>query len=722
MLEALNLPRGGYVVLKNGKTLVQIGVPPETIKDSIKLMGEAPQYYIIPKNLLDRTTFLNVAEVEFPIYYNYFVKKRKTFIICTQEQRNSLNALFKESLIGPDYVYEDDFYSGVDSNILEEMLFFRRKDQTKKNELFDVFDSVEFVDINKDVNIESITIRKVDDRIYFFEDGKVLKIKVDNELRDFLDYDLKIIHKKSLNDRKLYNFRLPKFGFTCLGASNGFDPEGTTSGFILWINGKGIFIDPPAHSFDEVERNNIPISSIVAIILTHCHADHDAGTLQSMLRGSKERIYTTRTIWDSFRRKYSSLLGVEPEFFDNICDFRPIRVGKEINIENAIFKFHYALHSIPTIGFTVEFEGKTLFYSSDTFVSDRTKLLLDEGIISKERYEFIVGEFKKYDYILHEAGNGLIHTDISKLDFPMREGQYVYAFHLSEREYLNYISSNPNPSLLYPRQGIEGSVVILPQNRLSKFDVLTSVKLFLDLPLRNIKLLEEDSEFEEYKPGELIIQEGDTKNKDFFIIVEGYIKLFVGGKLYKEYLVFDFFGESAILTERGRSATIVAGDSGCKVLRVKSESFLQSVKGTKLYDKLLNLAKIRGKDTWEIFSTKYFEDFTPSMKTYFEMILNYAEFEKGTVIYGSSKDSNVYILIDGVVSITKNSNVKVVSSEDKKYYFLGDPDHVLLGTSNSIDEVKVLSDKVRVFYIKSEDFRDYFYDYPVILPRLKAYL
>ncbi|MCS7299646.1 MAG: hypothetical protein RMJ37_06800, partial [Spirochaetia bacterium] len=60
-------------------------------------------------------------------------------------------------------------------------------------------------------------------------------------------------------------------------------------------------------------------------------------------------------------------------------------------------------------------------------------------------------------------------------------------------------------------------------------------------------------------------------------------------------------------------------------------------------------------------------------------------------------------------------------SEDRKYYFLGDPDHVLLGTNNEIDEIKVLSDKARVFYIKSEDFREYFYDYPVILPRLKAY-
>lgn len=722
MIEGVRLPRGGYVFIENNRVIFQLGIPPETIKDSIKLFGEAPQYYIVPKNMVDRTTFLNIAEVEFPIYYNYFVKKRKTFIICSSEQRKALETLFKESLIGPDSVYSEDFYGGIECNIPDEMLFFRRKDQTKKEELFDVFDSVEFLDIEKDVVVGEFILRKVRNNIVLIREGDVVKVKVNGEEKSHIEYDLKVIQKKIFNGKKLINFSFPRFGFTCLGASNGFDPDGTTSGFILWVNGKGIFIDPPAHSFSEIERNNIPISSIVGIILTHCHADHDAGTLQSMLRGNKVRIYTTKTIWDSFKRKYSSLLGVNKDFFDKICDFRQVKVGKEINIENAVFKFHYALHSIPTIGFTVEFEGKTLFYSSDTFVSDRTELLLKEGIISKKRYEFVMDGFKKYDYVLHEAGAGIIHTDISKLNFKTRQDQYIFAFHCAEKDYLNYITSHPNPNLIYPKQGVENTIVIVSQKRLSKFDVLTSVKLFWDLPIRNIKDMEEHSEFEEYAPGEIIVKEGDTRNKDFYIIVEGYIKLFVGEKLFKEYLVFDFFGESAILTKKGRSATIISGDNGCKVLRIEGQSFFKNIKQTKLYSKLLNLARVREKDTWSIFSTDYFEDFTPSMKTYFEMILNYGEFNKEDIIYSDTKDKIVYILIEGKVLVSKDIGNYVISSEDKKYFFLGDPDHILLGTKNRVKEIKVISEKLKVFYIKAKDFREYFYDYPIILPRLKAFL
>jgi len=722
MLEVIKLPRGGYVITSEGKLVVQIGIPPETIKDTIKLFGEALQYYIVPKRLIDTTSFLNTAEIEFPVYYNYFVKKRKTFILCAKEQENILKVLFKESLIGPEKIEEDDFGSNVECDIQSEMLFFRRKDQKNKNDLFETENSVEFINIEKDLFIEDIKITRIGEEIFFFRNNKQEELVFEGKKLDSLPYDFSLGLKKPFDRKKLENFTFPRFGFTCLGSSNGFDPEGTTSGFILWINGKGIFIDPPAGAFNELEKNNIPISSIVGIILTHCHADHDAGTLQSMLRGNKVRIYTTKTIWKSFKTKYKGLLNVDDNFFDSLCETSFVKVHKDINIENAIFRFHYALHSIPTIGFTVEFENKTLFYSSDTFVSERTKLLLDEGIISKERYNFTMNYFKNFDYILHEAGGGIIHTDISFLDFETRKDQYVYAFHCPEKDYLNYTNSHGlKGNLLYPKQGVENTVSIISQKRLSKFDVITSVKLFLDLPLRNIKNLEYNSEFEEYGPGETIIEEGDTKNKDFYIITEGYINLFTSGKLYKEYLVFDFFGESAILTKKGRSATIIAGENGCKVLRIDGQSFLENIKDTKLHDKLKHLAEIRSKDTWDIFLTKYFEDFTPSMKLYFEMILNYEEYQKGTIIWSNENNQKGFFLIEGRIIIeTKNKKI-IISSDNTKYLFLGDIKNILLSTDNTIKEIKILSEKATFFSVAKEDIKNYFYDYPIILPRLSYY-
>jgi hypothetical protein len=71
------------------------------------------------------------------------------------------------------------------------------------------------------------------------------------------------------------SFHPPSFGVTVLGNSHGFDKNGATSGYVLWVNGRGIMIDPPPYSSSTLEREGIRPQTIVAIIITHCHADHD---------------------------------------------------------------------------------------------------------------------------------------------------------------------------------------------------------------------------------------------------------------------------------------------------------------------------------------------------------------------------------------------------------------------------------------------------------------
>ena len=49
------------------------------------------------------------------------------------------------------------------------------------------------------------------------------------------------------------------------------------------------------------------------MILTHCHADHDAGTFQKILLEQRVTVMTTKTIMASFVRKYS-LVSVPSPF------------------------------------------------------------------------------------------------------------------------------------------------------------------------------------------------------------------------------------------------------------------------------------------------------------------------------------------------------------------------------------------------------------------------
>lgn len=61
----------------------QVGIPPETIKDSMAQGLPVPQYYVMPEETFCRTLGnslgVNVAEFEFPAYYNFFLKVK----VCT---------------------------------------------------------------------------------------------------------------------------------------------------------------------------------------------------------------------------------------------------------------------------------------------------------------------------------------------------------------------------------------------------------------------------------------------------------------------------------------------------------------------------------------------------------------------------------------------------------------------------------------------------------------
>ena len=59
------MPKGGYVV-KTSEGPIQIGMPPETIKDHLKVGNEVPTAYVVYGEMFDRVNGMNVAEFEFP--------------------------------------------------------------------------------------------------------------------------------------------------------------------------------------------------------------------------------------------------------------------------------------------------------------------------------------------------------------------------------------------------------------------------------------------------------------------------------------------------------------------------------------------------------------------------------------------------------------------------------------------------------------------------------
>ena len=66
-----------------------------------------------------------------------------------------------------------------------------------------------------------------------------------------------------------------------------------------------------------------------------------------------QSIDRTRTIYESFIRKYTALSGLSPELIRSSHKFTPVTIGQSLRLNGASFNFFYTLHSIPCIGFEV---------------------------------------------------------------------------------------------------------------------------------------------------------------------------------------------------------------------------------------------------------------------------------------------------------------------------------------------------------------------------------
>ena len=52
-------------------------------------------------------------------------------------------------------------------------------------------------------------------------------------------------------------------------------------------------IDPPPFSTLYLKREGIPASLLTKLVLTHCHADHDAGTFHKLIESNPIEFIST---------------------------------------------------------------------------------------------------------------------------------------------------------------------------------------------------------------------------------------------------------------------------------------------------------------------------------------------------------------------------------------------------------------------------------------------
>jgi CRP-like cAMP-binding protein len=638
------LPRGGFLV-DSPEGYIQFGAPPETIKDTMNLPGSVPEIFVLPRELFNWKKGINLSDMEFPIYYNYFFRKKKTLIICEREQAGRLVRALQEALFGPkDLILSQDILLLENRNGYPDLQ--REFDHFRGGLHFrDVLTLGCFVDNRYSLGEVTITRDQGEAFEVFFGSRKVAQVPCQTAYTPTY----------AIGKRLPEPYQPPLFGVTCLGPSHGFDPKENTSGFIIWMNHSGIMIDPPVNSTEWLEDSNVNPKLIDSIILTHCHADHDAGTLQKILEEGKVTVYSTKTVMRSFLKKYSSLTNEPVTYLARLFDFHPIYIGKPVFIHGGEFYFRYMLHSIPTIGFTLNFQDQTFVYSSDHQASPTVqKELLESGVISRDRYL----ELQEFPWdskvIYHEAGIPPLHTPVSFLNsLPRKIQEKTVVYHIAKKDFPK------KTSLTLATFGIENTLyfktrVPVYEETYQVLGVLKHLDFFDTLTMEKAQEFVSIVEERSFKKGETILHKG-RPGRNFYVILSGNVAIHDEKLIDKKVLgTYEYFGEVALLTETPRTANVVA-ETDVRVYAIAKAKFLSFIYGTDFERMLRRLTKIRSNETWNIFTTSpAFRQLTSYQRTWLESILTPVERTgSGELIKENKSLEQIFIIRKGEVRVSR---------------------------------------------------------------------
>ncbi len=397
------------LVSRDGQIRVQLGSLFDTTRNLLREGVSGEQVFILPPTLFaDRT---NYFDIEFLVYLNFFVRRgRRTRIVGTAEQRVTLKRLLTLTVFGvfdpetsepPTFDQLHEAYGVPDR---EAYALFRaaheeycaRQGPGPASPVLGLDAYVEFFELQGGETVVPLHPPAAPDgsalgqvHVKQTDPGSVHVRIVQGDGRS-IDKRLEVAAPRRKRAgipeefRRALHFATdrPRFGVTPLGTSHGFDPAGDLTSFVVWLNGKGILVDPSPEALAYLEQIGVAPVDLPYVFLTHVHADHDGGLLEKLLSGSRTTVIASDPVFRAFCEKARLITGHDFQRESLVTQLSanpgaPVTI--EIGGERAVLETRWNLHPIPTNGFRLSFGGRTFGYSGDTQYDPSLLARLHEG-------------------------------------------------------------------------------------------------------------------------------------------------------------------------------------------------------------------------------------------------------------------------------------------------------------------------------------------------------
>jgi len=755
-------PRGNVYIKGLSVGPLLIGCPPETLKDIMDTEGSSveavPQVVALRNRLFDTTNKCICEELEQIVFYNFFRHRRKTIILCDENQKVQETMILDISTFGKPVSkeeitrqYPDDFDTGAIPDLTSEFEIFAGG---LTLEMMVDFRTFAGPDRTVTVALPDPVSRRA---------GKIT-VSTDGRNRFTVRDDVKHVVYKDI----AAPIRAPRIPFTSVmhpeyvqlrnaisfvSTSSGFDPMdpestdghtyGSTVSFIIWDDlGTGTVVDPPMGFPNWMRKMGIHFFKIQDLILTHTHFDHDAGAIERILE-EPVNVHTTETIMQAFLEKSSAMTGISREQVLNSINFYPIKLHTPVKIGGFTYFFSHCIHPIETIRFTFQdHEGNTYYYSSDILYSrGHLREWVDKGLITAERMEDIMSIPEAASIYIHEMGGPNIHTPPEAIAaMPEYVRNRTWIVHTDTPPLLKDGEPVPGVRLAHPGTIIPLQTPKEPQAdefaatyaMLSKLD---KIPLFHNMPLTSIKDIRDLLRLlkpKRYEPGTQLIR-FDERPEKLYILIEGGADIVIreqdgpGDGPRKEGIIhrndFGFLIGDAVAskTDDRRDADVYAGVHGLTVLEIDEESIRELDKrNIVLGDMIRKNREMRKHGVYmALEKIPVVRDLSYSQKQAFALLCTEhpmkAEDDRWLIRQGKWNEY-VYILAEGQAEViayerdgTRLAKKRIATSESNIFGEIS-----ILTLNKTIASVYVTGDldKARVYRMHKNDFNDFLRNNP----------
>lgn len=589
----------------DGAIRVQLGSLSQTTRNLLREGHRGEQVFILPQTLFEAGT--NYADIEFLVYLNFFLRRgQRTRIVGTDRQKRVFYRLLTLVIFGlfdPDAKEPASFeqlretYKVPDRDAYRFFLsaygsYAARRGPDASSPVHSLDDYVDFSTLGPgdtvipivghggngsgrllgevrvrplasgtfDVRIVSADGRSTDKRMDVTTPGSA-EVRIPEELRRPLEFAT----------------TRPRFGVTPLGTSHGFDPVGDVTSFIIWVNGRGILVDPSPEALVYLKQLGVASADVPYVFLTHIHADHDGGLLGKLLSGSRTSILASDVVFRAFIEKAEIVTGHNFER-EGLVRHVPANPGAPVTVDVggglATFECRWNLHPVPTNGFRVTFGDQTFGYSGDTqYDPAAIRQKRERGELSERQYDDLLHFFwtpegePRVDLLYHEAGLAPIHTE--------RETLLSLPEAVRARMFLVHIADADVPAGAVPgKPRLFSTHVLLPPNEPSRqqilLDTLRLVSYLYDIPAETLEALLGGAEVRDYRRHDFVLRRGAVGKKEplhFFVIADGEVAVREDRRVITQLSKADTFGEWGISHQRGYRVADVVAVRSCQCLQ-----------------------------------------------------------------------------------------------------------------------------------------------------------